>query len=430
MQVIPGGDKIANSKMLKGMFKAYSEFSINIKLLIMLSFAGGIGGGMTWFMVSLYMQSVGFSLQNIGWVGGLGGLATTLTYLATPFIGNTIGKKNTLYIGYGMVILSAVLLLIMVNLPLYILSGIVGGIGSALAGPTFVTVLSNMCSKKISKYAFSFQSFSQQIGMALGTVMGGVLPAGIMQIFSLSISQGFWWSIVISVIINSTQLLVLFFTRVENGVKLAHFSFKIKEPKLIGKFAVTQMLIGLGAGLVIPWFPIFFTNKYFLPHYPDFDTAYGVALPQVSTIMTISSVIMSFSFLVAPFFAERLGQVKLIAGSQAISVLFLFLIPFSPFFGLAALLYIVRTILMMVSSPIGTSFMMTTVKPEDKTNANAITMFAWNASWSFSYFISGYVWEIFPDYVPFVLCSTFYLSSCVLYFVFFSGLEKRDGGKA
>ncbi|MEM3513227.1 MAG: MFS transporter, partial [Thermoplasmata archaeon] len=356
MQVIPGSDKVTNSKMLKGMFSAYSEFSANIKLLIILSFAGGIGGGMTWFMLSLYMQSVGFSLQNIGWVGGMGGLATTLTYLVTPFIGNTIGKKNTLYIGYGLGILSAGLLLILVNLPLYIVSSVVGGIGSALAGPTFITVLSNMCNKKISNYAFSFQSFSQQIGMAIGTVMGGILPSGIMQIFSLNITQGFWWSILISIIINSTQIIVLFFTRVENGIKLAHFSFKIKEPKLIGKFAVTQMLIGLGAGLVIPWFPIFFTNKYFLPNYPDFNTAYAVALPQVSAIMTISSVIMSFSFLVAPFFAERFGQVKLIAGSQAISVFFLFSIPFSPFFALAALLYIIRTILMMVSSPIGTSF--------------------------------------------------------------------------
>lgn len=424
MQVIPGSDKITNSKMLKGMFSAYSEFSINIKLLILLSFAGGIGGGMTWFMLSLYMQSVGFSLQNIGWMGGVGGLATTLTYLVTPFIGNTIGKKNTLYIGYGFVVLSAGLLLIMVNLPLYIISSIIGGIGSALAGPTFITVLSNMCNKRVSKYAFSFQSFSQQIGMAIGTVMGGVLPSSIMQLFLLNIAQGFWWSIFISIVINSTQLLVLLFTRVENGIKIAHFSFKIKEPRLIGKFAVTNMLIGLGAGLVIPWFPIFFTNKYFLPHYPNFDTAYAVALPQVSVIMTISSVIMSFSFLVAPFFAEKFGQVKLIVCSQAISVLFLFLIPFSPFFAMAALLYIVRTILMMVSSPISTSFMMTTVKPVDKTNANAVTMFAWNASWSLSYFLGGYIWETFPDYVPFMLCSLFYLSSFVLYYVFFSKLEK------
>ncbi|MEM3567365.1 MAG: hypothetical protein QXS83_02215, partial [Thermoplasmata archaeon] len=64
MQVIPGSDKLTNSKMLKGMFRAYSEFSVDIKLLILLSFAGGIGGGMTWFMLPLYMQSVGFSLQN------------------------------------------------------------------------------------------------------------------------------------------------------------------------------------------------------------------------------------------------------------------------------------------------------------------------------------------------------------------------------
>ncbi|MEM4293202.1 MAG: MFS transporter [Thermoplasmata archaeon] len=425
MQVIPGSDKLTNSKMLKGMFRAYSEFSVDIKLLILLSFAGGIGGGMTWFMLPLYMQSVGFSLQNIGWIGGVGGLATTLTYLATPLIGNTLGKKNTLYTGFGLVILSYTLLLIKVNLQLYIISSIIGGVGNALTGPTFITVLSNLCSTGISKYAFSFQSFSQQFGTALGTIMGGIFPSGIMRLFSLSIAQGFWWSILFAISISSIQIIVLFFTHVENGMKIAHFSIKIKEPGLIGKFAVTQMLIGLGAGLVIPWFPIFFTNRYFLPQYPDFDTAYGVALPLVGTIMTVSSVIMSFSFLVAPFFAERFGQVKLITGSQALSVLFLFLIPFSPFFALAALLYIIRTILMMVSSPIGTSFMMTSVKAEDKSNANAITMFAWNASWSFSYFIAGYLWEIFPDYVPFLLCSIFYLSSCLLYFLFFSRLEKR-----
>lgn len=423
MQMIPGSEKVTESKRLSG-FKAYSEFSINVKLLILLTFAGGIGGGMTWFMLSLYMQSVGFSLQNIGWVGGIGGLATTLTYLVTPFIANTIGKKNTLYLGYGFVVLSTALLLIMVNLPLYIFSSIIGGIGSALAGPTFITVFSNLCTRKISKYAFSLQSFSQQIGMAMGTVLGGLLPSGFVQIFSFPIAQGFWWSLLVSIILNTLQLVILLFTRVENGIKVAHFSLKIREPALIGKFAVTNLLVGLGAGLVIPWFPIFFTNKYFLPNYSDFNQAYAVALPLVSTIMTISSVIMSFSFLVAPFFAERFGQVKLIAGSQALSVLFLFLIPFSPNFPVAAFLYIVRTILMMVSSPIATSFMMNVVKVEDKTSANSITMFAWNAAWSLSYFSAGYLWAIFPDYIPFVLCSVFYLSSSLLYFAFFSKIEK------
>ncbi|MGC9060957.1 MAG: MFS transporter [Thermoplasmata archaeon] len=425
MQIKTPIEPLASNHMLKGTFRAYSEFSVNVKLMIFLSFAGGIGGGMTWFMLTLYMQSVGFSFQNIGWVGGIGGIATTLTYILTPLIANTLGKKNTLYAGYTLGLVSTGLLLVKVNLTLYIVSSVIGGIGNALVGPTFVTVLSNMCSAKINKYAFSIQSFSQQIGTAIGTFLGGVLPSGIIQFLSTSVIVGFWWSILIALIINSTQIVVLLFTQVENGTKLHGISFKIKDPKLIFRFALAQLLIGLGAALVIPWFPIFFTNKFFLHSYPDFDTAYAVALPHVSVIMTISSVIMSFSFLVAPFFAEKYGQVKMIVTTQGISVLFLFMIPFAPSFLVAAILYIIRTILMMVSSPIGTAFMMTTVSVEDRTSANAATMFAWNASWSLSYLASGYLWAMFPDYVPFVLCSLFYLSSCGLYYVFFAKLEKK-----
>lgn len=422
MQKMPGNKKVKNQKWLRT-FKAYSEFSRNVKLLILLTFAGGIGGGMAWFMLPLYMQAVGFSLQSIGWVGGMGGIATTLTYLFTPGIANKIGKKNTLYIGYGFVVLSTALLLMMVNLPLYIFSSIIGGIGSALAGPTFITVLSNLSNQKTGKYAFSLQSFSQQIGMAIGTVLGGILPSAFIKLIGFAIAQSFWWSLLVSTIISATQLLFLLLTKFENGPTPA-FSLKIREPWLIGKFAITNLLVGLGAGLVIPWFPIFFTNKYFLPHYSNFDEAYATALPLVSTAMTISSVLMSFSFLLAPIFAEKFGQVKLIAGSQALSVLFLLLIPFSPCFALAAILYIVRTILMMVSSPIATSFMMNTVKAEDKTSANSLTMFAWNASWSLSYLSAGYIWATFPDYVPFLLCSTLYLSSALLYYLFFSKIER------
>jgi|GEM_PF-1771933 len=426
MQIKPGMEKISNSKMLTGMFGAYSKFTINVKLLIALTFAGGIGGGMTWFMLTLYMQSVGFSFENIGWIGGIGGIATTLTYLITPAVANSFGKKNTLYAGYFLGILSAVILLIKVDLVLYIISSIVGGIGSALVGPTYITVLSNMADRKIGIYVFSFQSFSQQIGMSIGTIMGGVLPAGLTHL-SGNVIIAFWWSIVLAVLINTLQIVFLFFTNVENGIKLHGFSLKMKDRIKITKFGITNMFIGLGAGFVIPWFPLFFTNKFFLSQYPDFNTAYANALPLVSLIMTISSIIMSFSFLVAPFFAERFGQVKLIVGSQLLSVLFLFLIPFAPAFLFAGTLYIIRTILMMFSSPIATAFMMSAVDPEDKTNANSITMFAWNAAWSVSYFSSGWIWAMSPDYLlPFALCSVFYITSSVLYFVFFINIERKE----
>lgn len=406
--------------LISTMMRAFKKFSKDTKLLIIMSHIGGLCGGMTGFMLSLYFQTVGFSFENIGMVGGIGGLATTFTYLITPKANKIIGSKNLLYISSVLGVVGSIILLVKVDFILYILSSVIGGVANGLFSPAFVTVLAQKNSD--TKYVYSVQTFSHQIGIAIGNMLGGILPTALMKAFSLQISAAFWWSILIATIIYSTQLILLIFTKIDAIPQ----EYGKKNSKIIRRFAITQALIGLGAGLVIPWIPLFFTNKYFLPQYPDSESAYSNALPLVSSVMTTVSFLMAFSFLLSPLFADKIGYVKTIVGTQSASVLFLVLLPFTPTFSLAAAFYIIRTILMMMSSPISTAFMMKIVDASERTRANSITMFAWNLAWSLSYSISGYIWNNTSIYIPFFLCATFYLSSFLLYYLFFAPEEYKS----
>lgn len=406
--------------------KNYLSFPKEIRMLIVASFISGLVGGMVGFMLSLYFQSVGFSLREIGIIGGMSGISTTLTYLFTPKVSAILGNKKTMILALLIGLIGSVLLLISVNLILYLISSVLGGISGGLFSPAFIAVLSNKIDSKNSKYVYSAQSFSHQIGIAIGTILGGVLPPSLMKAFSLQISIAFWWSILISILIGSIQLYIIITTNIEDDKIEEKRTQSSLSRKLIAKFALTQLLIGLGAGLVIPWIPIFFTNRYFLPYYPDYDTAYSVALPLVSTVMTIVSFLMAFSFLLSPIFAEKFGYVRTIVGTQSSSVVFLVLLPFSPNFVVAALIYIIRTILMMLSSPIATSFMMNLLPPSERTKANAITMFSWNMAWSISYSLSGYLWENVPIYLPFIICGSLYLMSFALFYIFFARAEENQ----
>src|SRR5437016_9882082 len=72
----------------------------------------------------------------------------------------------------------------------------------------------------------------------------------------------------------------------------------------------------------------------------------------------VNSLVMGFANLATPRLARRFGTVRTIVLTQGTSTVFLFSIPFSPNFSAASSIYIVRSMLMMMSNPAQNSLLM------------------------------------------------------------------------
>src|SRR5438132_4192180 len=81
-------------------------------------------------------------------------------------------------------------------------------------------------------------------------------------------------------------------------------------------------------------------------------------------LVVVNSLVMGFANLATPRLARRFGTVRTIVLTQGTSTLFLFSIPFSPNFATASSIYIIRSMLMMMSNPAQYSLLMGLVPVE------------------------------------------------------------------
>jgi MFS family permease len=175
------------------------------------------------------------------------------------------------------------------------------------------------------------------------------------------------------------------------------------------RLAVVGGLIGLGAGLFIPYL-----NVYFVQELGASPAVYGW-VSGASTLTRLGATLL------APAVAGRLGMgtVGAIAGTQLASVPFLLLLGFAPQLGLAALAFLIRGALMNMALPLQTSFTMGALRPELRGTGNALLILAGNVSRAASTLAGGALIEHSGYRLPYLLTAAVYTGATLLFWVWF-----------
>jgi MFS family permease len=157
----------------------------------------------------------------------------------------------------------------------------------------------------------------------------------------------------------------------------------------------------------MPFMNVFFRTVHYQPD------------PAIGTLFAWGSLSMGIGLLLAPPLAERIGKIQVVVVTQALSVPFLILLGFSPWFWLSALAYLVRLALMNMSNPVFQTFVMEKVDAEARATVASLTSMAWNFGWAFSPTISGFL-QIHYGFGPaFVGTIVTYILAIIMYWAFF-----------
>jgi predicted MFS family arabinose efflux permease len=128
-------------------------------------------------------------------------------------------------------------------------------------------------------------------------------------------------------------------------------------------------------------------------------------------------------FFLAPSLAHRFGSLRAIVVPQVLSIPLMALLPLSPSFGVAALLFISRQILMNMSSPLLTAFIMRHASPSERATTSALTSIAWRIPNSIAAQIGGSVFDFSLD-LPLYATSAIYSVYITVFFLLFRDMEK------
>src|SRR3989449_1232516 len=119
-----------------------------------------------------------------------------------------------------------------------------------------------------------------------------------------------------------------------------------------------------------------------------FGVTYDVSAP---ILQGINSIAMGLANLLVPSLSRKFGTVKTIVITQGASTVFLFSIPFLPTFPIVGAVFVVRSMLMMMSNPAQNSLLMGLVPDDERSSASAISASLWRLPNSFSTFIGAYL---------------------------------------
>lgn len=393
---------------------SYADTPKEVKYLIYASIMPSVAYGLIFTDISYFLTIVqGVTAEFTGLIISLMGISTFVASILLGIAADVYGRKKLLVMGN---ILASVILVVFVlttNPILLITVAILEGISEAAVLTSSSALLADKAEDNQRTSVFSLYGFVQSIAFGLGSF---VIPSIIIFEF-VGFSNMQSHILLYSSIAILSGVFTLIMLRVSESKKLKKHGSGVKKllpgksKVVLLKFTFTSAVLAFGAGLFVPLMAYWFNLQY------------GISDIISGPILAISSLLIALATLLAPYLAVRLGLVKSIVWTQAVSTLFMFAIPFSPNFALAGFLYSMRALLMNMASPLSWSMIMGLVAEDERGAASGISGALWRLPNALSTIIGAWLMGIGLLAEPFLIAALFYIVSIILFWIYFRGVK-------
>ena len=174
------------------------------------------------------------------------------------------------------------------------------------------------------------------------------------------------------------------------------------------KLALPNLAIGFGAATLIPYLNVFFSERYHMS-----DSALGM-------LFGVGSLATGLGCIIGPRLVGNLGgKVRTITLGQAVSLVFLLIMGFSPWPWLAVVGFIVRGALMNMVSPLFDAFALEQSHETEHGAVTSIRNLAWNVGWTVGPYASGLVQQRWGFAPLFINTAVMYGIGITLTWIFF-----------
>jgi MFS family permease len=395
-------------------------FKPNARLYLVNVVIAGAAMGVFRLLFNFYVLSLGFDQALLGNLITASSLTALLAALPMGYLADVIGRKRSLLISAGLVSASILAMVIWPFAWMFLAMNVVSGLAQSLAAVSMAPFLMENSDERERTYLFSFSSGLQMAMASVGNWVGGYLPgwAAAAKNVSPTSSGAYAGALWVIAVVYIASMLPLVFLRssgrrgVDSSI-FAPLSYARHQPVLLGKLILPMLVTSIGAGLIMPFMNVFFRVVY---HQPD---------PVIGGLFAWGSLAMGLGLLAAPPLAERMGKIQLVVITQGLSIPFLILLGFAPWFWVSAAAYYIRVALMNMSGPVYQTFVMEHVEPESRAMVASLVSMAWNFGWAFTPTISGWMQVQYGFGLPFLGTIIMYIISVGLYWGFFWHKRKQ-----
>jgi MFS family permease len=374
--------------------------------------AGPLAAGLGFYEVAIavFLPLEGVSITNVGVILTTFGLAAVACSIPFSILSDRYGRKLMMLTGALLSIPVTIIPGLTSDFLVLEVSALVGGAADAMYISTWNAYLADATpvSARPSTYSLSFVVFTMASG--IGSIIPAAfpfLPVGFLQAHRIAF-------VVIGLFGFLTPLAVLYWAVYLRLAPSRHGILPRKSLRILAKFSTPNFMIALGAGLIIPLIPTWF--------YLRFSVTDAFSGPVVAA----SSILMGLAAIASPVIAKRTGLVVGIVATQLASTLFLLATPLSPTASIAAVVYVVRSMLMNMSSPLADSLLMNLVAQDERATSSALNAVAWRLPNAASTVFGAAALSAGDLNLPFYLCTILYVASITLFYTLFRKVDHKS----
>jgi MFS family permease len=449
-----------HSQAVRSYLRQFGRMNRNARLYLLSNVLSSITVGVFTLLYNLYLISLGYQADFIGWllalgvVGGAAGIA-----LSSPIIGR-VGAKAALFWSSVVAGLAGALQLLYPQAVCLLITSFIVGIAGGLYLIIGAPLLAAGSTERSRGHIFSLNAALALVTAVIGQALGGYLPtlASLPAVVHAPLYQAIQPALVAGAKAQSYELALLLAGviaapsfvpiilmdptpparrhgmrqtdsasehqesagkraiilgwRVRLSAALAEGRRMLRGP--IGQLALVEGLIGLGAGLFIPYF-----NLYFVQYLGVSTNLYGL-------ITAGSTLLMALTTLAGPYFAARLGKVRGTVLAHLASLPFLFTLGLTRALPLVLTAYLVRWSLMNMAEPVLLSFFMSIVPQEQRATANSAYTLSFWSLWALGSLLGGFIIAAGNYTLPFQVACALYLLATFCLWRFFRGKQEIE----
>jgi MFS family permease len=359
------------------------RFQSNARLYLVYSFASGFAMGIMRLLFNFYVLSLGHERAFLGALVALPPLVVTFAAIPAGMVGHRIGYRSTL-IGGAVLMVASVLGISFSSAAIgLVLFSIGRGFSQTLLQVSSAPFMAENSEATERTHLFSVQFATQMLASFFGLLLAGVLPSLVARAISigaedpLAYRASFW---VGAGLLAAAIFPLLRMTRLADGAGLRprpKLREMFKAPGQLIRLFLPQVIIGFGAGALVPFLNVFF------------KTEFGLSDSVIGVLYAFQSVVMALATFVAPIVAERLRRIRAVVFLQLLSIPFLVLLGYAPLVSLSVIGFLARASLMNMGNPLYTAFAMEAVPPERRPTASALMQMSWQGTRGLSALVSG-----------------------------------------
>ena len=352
---------------------------------------------------TVFLPLEGISVTDLGALLTTAGLSSVLFSIPFAILSDRYGRKGIMFLGGFLTSLISIIPGITQNFLILETSAVIGGMGDAMYLATWNAYLADSTTEDARPATFSLSFMVFTIASGIGSAVPGLFP---FLPLSLDLAHRLFF-VALGILSLLTPVSVIKWV----ADKKREFSHSGILPRkslgIIAKFSSANLLIGLGAGLIIPLIP-----TWFLLRFNATDAFSG-------PLLAVTYIVMGLAAGLSPRISKRFGLVGGIVLTQLLSTLFLIAMPFSPTPEAAASLYVVRSTLMNMASPLSDSFIMNLIAEDERATASSFNAVIWRLPNAASTVVGGSLLNAGNLSSPFYLCAGLYMMSVLLFYGLF-----------